>query len=157
MPDKVIIEGIPPHDGEYEIDLAEMTNEEWFLIKRLSGLRPAELDEALDTADAAVFVGLGAVVIQREGRRVTDNVVNQLMTARFGQIKVKWGGADPPAMSQKTPESSTDSSDRPSAHTGSSGSDGKDDSETSEADDPSATGQPVSVPSATSDRESLAA
>lgn len=153
MSDLVIIEGVPPHDGEYEIDFTSLDMDEFHLIKRLTGIVAGELEDALARIDTDVFVGLAAVVIQRSGKRITANVENQLWKAKLGQIRVKLEPDSPPVMSQKTPPSSTDEPEQPTEPTSSSGDDGKDVSETSEADDPEATGQPGSEPSPTSDPE----
>lgn len=153
----VIIEGIPPHDGEYEIDLASLNMEEFHMIKRLTGLVAGEVEDALLRIDTDMFVGLAAVVIQRSGKRVTQNVENQLWKAPLGAIKVKLEPDNPPAESQKTPLNPSGGPEQPSEATGSSGSDGKDDSETEAEATPPDTGQPGSALSVISDPERSAA
>ena len=157
MPDMVIIEGVSPHDGEYEIDLATINMEEFHLIKRLTGLVAGEVEDALMRIDTDIFVGLAAVVIQRSGKRVTANVENQLWKAPLGALRVKLEPDSPPEKSQEMPRSSNDEPNQQSEGTSSSGDDGKDASETSEEDSPQATGQPASGLSVISDRESSAA
>ena len=157
MPDLVIIKGIPPHDGEYELDLSSINMEEFHMIKRLTGLVAGEVEDALMRIDTDVFVGLAAVVIQRSGKRVTQNVENQLWKSPLGALSVRLEPDAPLAESQKTPESSSDEPEPQSAATGSSGNGGKDASEISAEDHHLGTGQPVLELSVISDRESSAA
>jgi len=153
----VIIEGVPPYDGEYEIELGSINMEEFHLIKRLTGLVAGEVEDALLKIDTDIFVGLAAVVIQRDGKRITSNVENALWKAPLGALRVKLEPDSPPEERQKTSASSSGERDQPSELTASSGDAGKDGSETSEEEFPPATGQQASALSVISGQESSAA
>lgn len=67
--DHLIISGVAPYDGRYELDLGRQpfTTREWGWIKRLSGYLPVTLNE--DTFTDPEFVGaLAMVVLVRAGR-----------------------------------------------------------------------------------------
>lgn len=71
----LVIEGIAPWDGDYEIDWS-FTNQEFYDIKTISrGVRPGELLEALDAKDTAAFVGLAVVRLGRDGKRVDPDAL----------------------------------------------------------------------------------
>lgn len=79
LPDKVIISGLPPLDGEYEFDVVELlnslTNRELHKIKVMSGVRAGELDEALEAGDSDLFLAIALIVLQRRGRRVDEDML----------------------------------------------------------------------------------
>lgn len=51
--------------GEYEVDTGTFTNREFNMIKRISGLRPDEIEDAGDHADNDLLVSIAAVAIRR--------------------------------------------------------------------------------------------
>jgi hypothetical protein len=83
--DKLKVTGISKLvDGEYEFDLAEMmslgepgslTNREGHRLKVMSGVRMGELEEALLAGDNDVLVALAAIVLERRGKRVDENML----------------------------------------------------------------------------------
>lgn len=77
MPDQLIVTGLPPLDGEYEFDLAELindlTNREAHRIKTMSGVRLGELVESLQAGDNDVLIALAAIILTRRGKRVDEN------------------------------------------------------------------------------------
>lgn len=82
---KLIIEGVPPYDGQYDMDLA-FTNREMHRIKILSeGLRGGEVFEALVEYDTAAYVAVTAVVLERSGIIVDTEL---LWAAQSGAIVI---------------------------------------------------------------------
>lgn len=76
-PDKLIIEGIPPLDGEYEFDFAELldslTNREYHVIKVMTGVRAAEVFEAMEAGDTDLVMALAVIILRRRGKRVDED------------------------------------------------------------------------------------
>jgi hypothetical protein len=62
------VTGVKPWDGEYEMDFT-FTNREMHRIKLLSGLRGAEVLDALMNDDWGGFVAVAVVVLERAGLR----------------------------------------------------------------------------------------
>lgn len=97
----IIISGIPPWDGRYELNDFSFTNRELFEIKKLSGIRAGELWEALEAGDTAAFVGVAAVAMARNGKVVDPD---DLWGGELGSISLDFGDqegapadADPPS------------------------------------------------------------
>ncbi len=110
---KLIVEGAPPWDGEYQFDDFSFTNRELYDIKLLSGLRASELIEALDANDTSAYVGVGMVVLARHGKQLEPD---DLWNAKVGSLRIDLGGddADPPtqtASEGKPSETETSSGD----------------------------------------------
>lgn len=132
--DKVVIQDIPPYDGEYDIDIGTLTNRELHTIKNVTKLRGGELAEGLVTLDTDVFVGIAYIALQRHGQ---DPLADLLYDATIGKIRLELGYDDvPPSMPQ---EKQNGGSDSPSDENDSSGGDSRDDSESPE-NSPSPTG-----------------
>lgn len=77
--DKLIIEG-SPYAGEYDCDdisdfVSSLNMGELHRIKKLTGLRAGEFGEAFDTGDSDLTVGIAAVVLERNGKRVVDDLL----------------------------------------------------------------------------------
>lgn len=136
--DKIRIDGIAAYDGEYELDVSYFTMRELHTVKRLSGVRVGELEDALAAGDSDVIVALAVIALQRAGRQVVEDLI---WDAPMGGITYVGDpdGADavPPGL---TPSGSLASG---SGSGGSSGS-GSDGSSDSPASDPSPTGRLLS-------------
>lgn len=66
---KVVISGIPAFDGTYVVDdVAPWTNRELNIIKRLSGVRAGELEEAMRAGDNDVIVAIAVIAIRQSGK-----------------------------------------------------------------------------------------
>lgn len=91
----VVIDGIPPWDGRYEFDDFSLTNRELYKIKQLSGVRAAELIEALESNDTAAYVAFAAAIMERAGVKLD---VDDLWNAKVGSISLDLAevDADPP-------------------------------------------------------------
>ncbi len=108
---KLIINGVPPWDGDYPFDDFAFTNRELYEIKQLCGIRAGELIEALDANDTGAYVGIGMVVLKRHGKLLE---ADDLWNANVGSIRIDLGsdGADPPtqpASEEKPSETDTSS------------------------------------------------
>jgi len=64
---EIIIEDIPGLIGSYELDLSRFTNDELRLIKRESGVRAGEFEEALQAGDNDLLVCFALVALNRAG------------------------------------------------------------------------------------------
>lgn len=67
---KVTISGVAPWDGDYDLDLSRLTNRELHEIKKVSGVRAGELDDALSGGDNDVLVALALVAAARAGKMI---------------------------------------------------------------------------------------
>ncbi len=92
----VVIDGIPPWDGRYGFDDFSFTNRELYEIKKVCGIRAAELIEALDANDTSAYVAVASVVMVKNGTLVD---LDDLWNAKVGSITIELGAvddADPP-------------------------------------------------------------
>jgi len=88
----LVVDGVPPWDGRYDIPDWYFTNRELYRIKEVSGgIRAGELLEALDANDSAAFVAVAVVVLGRHGKQVDPD---DLWDAKVGGIKIDLGEAD---------------------------------------------------------------
>ncbi len=71
---KLIINGVPPWDGEYEFEsFSDGTNREYHRIKEISGVRAGEFIEALGAGDTGAWVGWAVVVLARHGKTASPD------------------------------------------------------------------------------------
>ncbi len=75
MANTISIKGVPPYDGDYPIDLERITNRELSTIKRLSGVRGAELQDGFTAGDNDLFVALTIIALQRAGKTVIEDAI----------------------------------------------------------------------------------
>lgn len=68
-----ITDQIPALEGEYEL-VFSFTNGEWHQIKKATGLRPREFDEAWSKRDPDVFIALAIVALGRAGKDVEEAI-----------------------------------------------------------------------------------
>jgi hypothetical protein len=68
--DYVVIAGVKPWDGRYELDLLdnELTIREWGWVKRLSGYMPLTIMQGLDGADPELYTALAVIALRRAGK-----------------------------------------------------------------------------------------
>jgi len=68
--DYVVITGVKPYDGRYELDLegAGFTTREWGWIKRLSGYLPLTITDGLAGGDAELFSVFATIALRRAGK-----------------------------------------------------------------------------------------
>lgn len=72
MEDKITIRGVPPYDGEYPIDFEALTMGDAHVLKRIAGVRLAELSDALGAGDADVVLAFAVIAMQRAGKDVDE-------------------------------------------------------------------------------------
>jgi hypothetical protein len=151
--DYIVIEGVQPYDGRYELDLSgELTTREWGWIKRLAGYLPLGLEDD-SFSDPELACVLAVIMMRRSGRIQTQEVpgvFERLADAPFGAaITIE---AD-----ETAPEETDDASPPPSSSNGSSAASGPSSATSSETWEPTppATGTPASG-SSPSDQATLA-
>lgn len=95
MADRIVIEGIPPYDGDWEFDASYFTMREFHTIKKVTGLRGGELSDAIESGDMDVVVGLAVVALQRNNIDVNPE---RIWDAKGGSISfiADEGDVDPP-------------------------------------------------------------
>lgn len=100
--DKIKIAGIDAYDGEYDIDVSVLTNRDLHTIKRISGVRAGELQDAMEAADADLIVAFTVIALQRHGKPVIEDI---LWDAPAGKITYvgEPAEADPVEGSPSTP------------------------------------------------------
>ena len=84
---KVVIQGIKPWDGEYELDEERVFNtREWRWIKKVSGYMPLTIGEGFAGGDPELFVALAVIAMCRAGKIDRDaglRVADELAEAPF--------------------------------------------------------------------------
>lgn len=145
------IEGVPPYDGDWPLETGAFTNAELHTIKKVSGVRSQEIEEALDAGDNDLVVALAQIALERAGHRVD---LDLLWGAEVGKITLVAGDEeeeekhDPPSQ----PPSGPGGSESGDARSGSSGDDSSSAGDRP-ASDQSLTGSPPSATGATSGPE----
>lgn len=104
---EIHITGIAPViDGIYPLDLDTLTNRDFHTIKRLSGVRARELDEAFRAGDLDVYLALALIGLGRAGKQVPEDA---LLDAEVGKIVLEFpeaDDADPPTPAARGKRSS---------------------------------------------------
>jgi hypothetical protein len=125
---KIKLEGVAPHyDGEYQLDLSYFTNREFQRMKELSGIRPAELMEAVLYRDAGVIVAVAEIALRRDGHEGIETAL--LWDAPAGKIVLDFTSDEPEGDDEPSPSvapedsSSDDVESSPSEKSESSGAD----------------------------------
>lgn len=101
------IKGVPGFDGVYPLDTKEepLTLRELHLIKKVSGVRSGELEEAGDAGDSDLMVALAVVAMRRAGKVRKEHalqVSDLLMETALGVIRYREDDARPPDEKAKT-------------------------------------------------------
>lgn len=97
---KVIVNGVPPYDGEYDIDFARLTNGQIHTIKRISGYTPIEYVSAGERGDNDFLVAIAIAAVERSG--LHPKIHEQAFwNSEAGGIDIipEEAEADPPTMS----------------------------------------------------------
>lgn len=103
----VVLEGVQPWDGTYDLGDFQFTNRELHRIKEISGLRAGELIDGLEQNDTGAYVGIAVVALARQGKQVAPDV---LWDANVGSIRLLLeDDADPPTTPASGPSSSGNS------------------------------------------------
>lgn len=109
MQAKIIIEGLRPHDGEYELDISRFTMRELHTIKRIAGIRAGEIADALKATDTDVVVALAVVALNRAGK---DPDEDRLWDSQTGMIKLVFEESDESPPEEEPAETGSTSSSR---------------------------------------------
>lgn len=62
---KFVVKGIPAFNGEYPIDVGTFTMRELQIIKRMSGVRAGELEEAFGAGDSDLILAVAVVAVRQ--------------------------------------------------------------------------------------------
>jgi hypothetical protein len=110
---QIKIEGVPPYDGVYELDM-NFTNRDLHTIKQVAGVRAGDLNDALEHQDLDLVVALAVNALRRAGKPIDMDV---LWDSEAGKIMLVADEADavPPPQPSSEPGGSV------SEPTGSSG------------------------------------
>lgn len=131
---QIKIEGVPPYDGEYELDM-NFTNRDLHTIKQVAGVRAGDLNDALEHKDLDLVVALAVNALRRAGKPVDMDV---LWDSEAGKIMLVADEADavPPPQPISEPNRSV------SEPAGSSGTSGNGTGDALLVSDPSSIGLP---------------
>lgn len=68
--DSLVITGVPPYDGEYDLDLTGqvLSTLEWRWVKKISGYLPLTIAEGMEGGDPDVVVALAVIALRRAGK-----------------------------------------------------------------------------------------
>lgn len=75
----VRIKGVPPWDGDYPLEL-KFNHRELHLIKKIAGVRGAELEEAFLAGDTDMVVALTLIALKRDGKTVPEDDIWEAST-----------------------------------------------------------------------------
>lgn len=90
-------------DEELYLDAGSFTNRELHLIKKETGVRAGELEEAFQAGDSDLLVALAYIALQRAGRDVPIDVLWELEAGAIDpDLSEEEADADPP---QSRPDS----------------------------------------------------
>lgn len=99
---EITITDVPGFDGKYEWDGEQQLNgHELHIVKKVSGVRLGEIEEALAAGDYDLIVALTAIMVWRSGkvtRAQVPELVDLLLDAEGGKFVIaEADAADPPA------------------------------------------------------------
>lgn len=93
---KFIITDLFPYDGEYEIDLANLSNRDFHDIKRIAGYTPPELEDALARGDTDLIVALSVIALRRSKKfeRIDEDLLWDAGAGNFDAEPIEQPKAD---------------------------------------------------------------
>ena len=88
MAEQVVIQGVKPYDGEYELDLEgePLTTLEWRWVKKISGYLPLTMHEGFSGGDPDLVCALAVIALRRNGKIAKEQalaVAERLADAPF--------------------------------------------------------------------------
>lgn len=97
MKHKYVITGAQPFDGEWELDFQALNGHEFRLIKKISGVRANEIDEAIAAGDYDVHIACAICALKRAGHAYVDEAEDVLLDAPGGSIvfRLSENGSEP--------------------------------------------------------------
>lgn len=114
--DKFVVTNMGSFDGEYPIDIGSFTMRELQIIKRMSGVRAGELEEAFSAGDSDLILAVAAIAVRRNGRQweAFERVALETEVGSITFVGEKEPAADAvPLTLTKPPESSESSGEKP--------------------------------------------
>lgn len=105
---KIKIEGIPPYDGEYPLELDKFSNRDHKTIKDMSGLTAMGWIDGFRNADMTFFAALAVVAARRSGRHGPTINEDLFWDAEAGKITLAEEESDA-AVNPTMPEAPTPS------------------------------------------------
>lgn len=140
---KITVDGVPGLNGQYLLELTEgFTNGDLHTIKKISGVRAAEIGEAFEKRDNDLIVALTILAIRKTGRIIPDDA---LWDAKVGAITFEDTELERVAAEELNglpPEIRPDGGGPTTANASSSGNGSSDDGDQQEVH-PSPTGVPI--------------
>lgn len=110
MAQQIVIAGVKPYDGRYDLDLGqELTTREWGWIKRLAGYLPSNLTDD-SFSDPELGCVLAVIAMRRAGRIQPAEVVGvfeKLADAPFGSAISIEGEPDAEGVEEGPPPGSS--------------------------------------------------
>lgn len=126
MPAHLHIEGIPGLNGDYPLEVSRFNNRELHTIKRIAGVRPAELEEAFDADDNDLVVAFAIIALTRAGMKVNEEAIWQAEVGKITLVATadeEEEDESPPAQAPSTETSGGASRNESSGESLSNGSD----------------------------------
>lgn len=81
------VKGVPPLDGDYDLDITSFTNRELHLIKQETGVRAGEIEEAFGAGDNDLLVAITLIVLQRAGKGDVAQLRDVVWDAEAGSVQ----------------------------------------------------------------------
>jgi len=153
---KLKIEGMPPLDGDYELDIeidTNYTNRELRIIKEETGIRAGEIRAALLAGDNDVLVAITLIMLRRAGKGEPADLRDIVWEAK--PDAVTWDLSDVQEDESIPPVSEPEANSEDVTSLDPSGSD-SDDTSDPPANGRNATGTPDWATGSTSDHATLA-
>lgn len=99
MADLIVVAGVKPYDGEYELDVEHdpLTTLEWRWVKKISGYLPLTIAEGMAGADPDLYCAFAVIAMRRAGKIDKDDamhVADRLADAPFGSAITIEGDKD---------------------------------------------------------------
>jgi hypothetical protein len=82
------IEGVPPLDGDYDLDITTFTNRELHIIKQESGVRAGELEEAFSAGDNDLLVAITLIILRRAEKGEPAQLRDMIWDAAAGAVQI---------------------------------------------------------------------
>ncbi len=80
------IEGVPPLDGDYDLDIETFTNRELHIIKQEAGVRAGEIADAFGAGDNDLLVAITLIVLRRAGKGEVAQLRDLVWDAPAGSV-----------------------------------------------------------------------
>ncbi len=80
------VTGIARLDGDYDADISSFTQRELHLIKKESGVRAGEIQEAFEAGDSDLVVAIALIVLQRAGKGDASQYRDAVWDSDVGSI-----------------------------------------------------------------------